>query len=105
MIAIEEQAAPTPDEFMKLAARGRPFVVRGLVADWPLVQAGRSSADQAIAQLTALDSGAPAEVMIAPPSEGGRFFYRDDFSGFNFTREKATLQQIGAHLLELAGAA
>jgi hypothetical protein len=102
MIAVEERTSASPDDFVEAAARGRPFVVRGLVRDWPLIEAGRSSAARAIEYIAALDCGAAADVMVAPPREGGRFFYREDFTGFNFTRQRATLKQVGAGLLELA---
>ena len=80
----------------------RPVVIRGAAAHWPLVAAARRSPAEAIACLTALDTGQPAEVMIAPPSERGRFFYRPDMRGFNFKRDKASLSQLAAHLLQIA---
>jgi hypothetical protein len=102
MIAVQERISATPDDFVETAARGRPFVVRGLVRDWPLIEAGRSGAAQAIEYIASLDCGAVADVMVAPPREGGRFFYREDFNGFNFERQRAALKQVGTSLLELA---
>lgn len=78
----------------------RPVVLRGLASDWPLVTAARKGAAAAIAHIGAFDSGMPAEVMIAPPAERGRFFFRPDMSGFNFAREKGTLSQVGKTLLD-----
>jgi hypothetical protein len=83
----------------------RPVVMRGLASHWPLVEAGRRSPEAAMAYLTALDSGQPTDVMVAPPSERGRFFYRPDMRGFNFKRDKATLTQLAAHLLQVAAEA
>lgn len=80
----------------------RPVVIRGAAADWPLVAAGRRGSAHAIEYLTALDTGRPAEVMIARPAERGRFFYRPDLRGFNFKRDKASLAQLAAHLLQIA---
>lgn len=85
--------------------RHRPAVIRGAARDWPLVEAGRRSAADAIAYLKSLDAGAPTEVMIASPSEHGRFFYRPDMRGFNFHKDRATLSQLGDHLLRIAGEA
>ena len=79
------------------------MVIRGAAVDWPLVAAAKRSATEAIARLSALDTGQPAEVMIAPPSERGRFFYKPDMRGFNFKRDKASLSQLAAHLLRIAG--
>jgi hypothetical protein len=85
--------------------RHRPVVIRGIAAGWPLVEAGRRSAEAAIGYLKTLDTGAPTEVMIAPPSERGRFFYRPDMRGFNFHKDRATLSQLADHLLQIAGQA
>ena len=49
------------------------------------------------------DTGAPADVMVAPASARGRFFYADDMNGFNFRREKASLSTLAAHLKTIAG--
>jgi hypothetical protein len=84
-------------------ARHRPVVIRDAAADWPLVAAGRHSVEAAIGYLKSLDTGAPTEVMIAPPGERGRFFYRPDMRGFNFHKDRATLSQLGEHLLQIAG--
>jgi hypothetical protein len=83
----------------------RPVVIRGAAADWPLVAAGRRSADAAIDYVKSLDAGVPTEVMIAPSGERGRFFYRPDMRGFNFHKDSATLSQLGDHLLQIAGQA
>ncbi|HEY6815060.1 MAG TPA: cupin-like domain-containing protein [Croceibacterium sp.] len=80
----------------------RPVVIRGVARDWPLVQAALRSPGEAIDYLKALDSGAPADVMVAPPAERGRFFYRPDMRGFNFKRDRATLSQLADHLLRIA---
>jgi hypothetical protein len=102
MLPLEEHRSPTPDEFAELSKAGQPFVMRGLVDDWPLVSAGRESPTAAVALLASMESGAPAEVMLAPPNIGGRFFYGPGAQGFNFTRQKATLSAVAAKLLELA---
>jgi hypothetical protein len=85
--------------------RHRPVVIRGAASRWPLVEAGRRSVAEAIGYLKSLDSGATAEVMIAPPGEHGRFFYRPDMRGFNFHKDRATLSQLADHLLQIAGEA
>lgn len=81
----------------------RPVVIRGAAAEWPIVAAARRSPAEALDCLAAYDNGRPAEVMIAPASERGRFFYRPDMRGFNFKRDKATRAQLAAHLLAIAG--
>jgi hypothetical protein len=83
----------------------RPVVIRGAARDWPLVAAALRSPDEALGYLKALDTGATTEVMIAQPSERGRFFYRPDMQGFNFAKDRATLSQLADHLLQIAGEA
>jgi hypothetical protein len=78
-----------PDEVLRSA---EPLVLRGLVAHWPMVRAARESAPAAIAYLKRFDHGGmPVVATVAPPEAGGRVFYDEDISGFNFRREKIPL--------------
>lgn len=70
---------------------GRPVLLRGLVADWPAVGAGRASAPGLAAYLRRFDRGLPVGMMLGPPSIDGRFFYNDDASGLNFRVENVPL--------------
>lgn len=79
-----------------------PVVVRGAAADWPIVQAGGRSTDEALSLIERMGSRAQTEVMLVPPEEKGRFFYRHDMRGFNFKKVKATLGQVAAHLRLIA---
>ncbi|WP_345725591.1 cupin-like domain-containing protein [Qipengyuania proteolytica] len=72
---------------------GAPFVVRGLVADWPLVQAGKESARAARAYLLDHARPAPFTVTIGEPGRDGRLFYNDDF-GMNFRTARGKLPDI-----------
>ena len=87
----------------EIATGYTPVVLRGLAAEWPAVRAARTS-DRAIADhIVTFDRGRSAEVMVAHHSEGGRFFYNDDVSGFNFERSKAPIRTLVAQLLALQG--
>ncbi|MBV8687687.1 MAG: cupin-like domain-containing protein [Alphaproteobacteria bacterium] len=88
-------AARFRDEIVPL---GRPAVLRGLVGEWPAVARGAASPRAMADYLAAFDRGAPVEGFIAPPEAGGRFFYSDDLSGFNFERRKGRVRDIAAHL-------
>ncbi|MBB5706783.1 cupin-like domain-containing protein [Sphingopyxis panaciterrulae] len=83
-------------------AAGRPAVIRGLVRDWPIVELGRRDWRAALAAIAARDSGAPADIMIAPASAKGRFFYGPDLRGFNFQRDRGPLARLAQHLVEIA---
>ncbi|HEU4650575.1 MAG TPA: cupin-like domain-containing protein [Croceibacterium sp.] len=104
MTQVEEIGPLGPTEFdADVRPRHCPVVIRGAARDWPLVEAAGRSAEAALGYLKSLDTGAQTEVMIAPPSERGRFFYRPDMRGFNFGKDQATLSQLADHLLRIAG--
>jgi hypothetical protein len=75
----------------------RPFVVRGLVADWPLVQAGRRSSRDARAYLLGRHREMPFTVSVGSPASGGRLFY-DEAMGMNFHTLRAPLPEIFAKI-------
>lgn len=73
------------------------------IADgWPLIAAGNAGPEELVEAICAMDSGEPAELMVGQPDIGGRFFYNDDLSGFNFSRQKAQLSQLARELLRVA---
>lgn len=88
-----------PDE---LLADGRPVIFRGVAADWPLVAAGRQGAEEAIAYLSRFDGGRPVVGYTGEPAIGGRYFYREDWSGLNFDARRVPLRDylatIARHL-------
>jgi len=85
-----------------LLAANEPVILRGLAADWPLVAAGRSGADAAIAYLKHYDGGRPIVGYTGDAAIGGRFFYCDDWSGLNFDAARVGLSdyldRIARHL-------
>lgn len=74
--------------------RGRPAILRGLVNDWPVVQAGRESAQALSAYLKSYYSGLPAPLFEGPAAINGRFFYNDTLDGFNFESKRALLSDV-----------
>jgi len=71
-----------------------PLVLRGLVAEWPLVRAARGGARQADAYLRRFYRDATVLASHSPPGTGGRIFYNDDLSGFNFTSQMVRFDQV-----------
>ncbi|MEY4250501.1 MAG: hypothetical protein RJA87_2134 [Pseudomonadota bacterium] len=71
----------------------KPFVIRGLVADWPLVQAGLKSNRAARDYLVKRARPVPFAVSIAPPSQEGRLFY-DGAMEVNFRMARGPLADI-----------
>lgn len=72
-----------------------PFVIRGLVTDWPLVQAGLRSDREARTYLVQRARPVPFAVSIAPPSQDGRLFY-DGAMEMNFRMARGQLADIFA---------
>lgn len=83
-----------------------PVVVRGLVADWPLAEAAKTSDVAAARYLRQFANDAlPAIATVAPPTVAGRIFYNDDFSGFNFRHERIPMTVALDTLLKYRDAA
>ena len=71
----------------------QPFVVRGLVKDWPLVTRGLNSAHEAREYLLERARPVPFTVTIGQPGRDGRLFYDDDFE-MNFRTARGKLPDI-----------
>lgn len=76
-----------------LHGASEPVVIRGLVLDWPLVQAGLQSAREARGYLAAHSRPVDLPVSIADPDQGGRLFY-DEAMAVNFRMGKGRLPDI-----------
>jgi hypothetical protein len=81
-----------------------PFVVRGLAAGWPLVRAGRQSAQAARDYLLVHARDRAFSVSVGMDTDGGRLFY-DDGMAMNFRMMKARLPEIMARIAEGEGRA
>ena len=78
--SVKEVSAPDREALEALIAAGEPCVVRGLVNDWPLVQAGKQSFEAARDYLKAHEKGRPISVSLGPTTNDGRIFYNDDMT-------------------------
>lgn len=87
----------------EIVPRGEPAVFRGLVANWPVVRAARDGPEALAAMLRFAATDEPFEAWFAPPGIDGRFEYTADFSGFNFERKLASLDQLLDLLLRQRG--
>ncbi|HEY4079688.1 MAG TPA: cupin-like domain-containing protein [Burkholderiaceae bacterium] len=75
-----------------------PVLMRGLVKHWPLVQTARQSDLDFCNYLRRFGNSTEIGVWRGAPEIEGRFFYNDDFTGFNFQRE---IHRFGTLLDEL----
>jgi hypothetical protein len=80
--------------FQRLVVAGcRPRVIRGLCADWPILQAAQQSPAALTGYLSELATDRLGEVFIGDPSIGGRYFYTERLEGFNFERRDLPLRE------------
>jgi hypothetical protein len=75
--------------FHEIRAAGEPVVLKGLVADWPIVRA-----KDAAAWLRGLATAKPVHFMRAAPEIEGRLHYDAGATGRNFERGEATLSEF-----------
>jgi hypothetical protein len=95
---VAEVEAGTPEELdAHLRGAERPFIVRNLIADWPLVAAGRQSARDARDYLLRRRRDRPFVVSVGQPGSGDRLFY-DEAMAMNFRTLNAKLQDIFAQI-------
>ena len=79
---------------------GRPAILRGLVANWPAVQAAARSPEDVSLLLKAASGDKPVDYFEGPPGGGGRYAYAPDMKGFTFERRKAKLGDLLDRILE-----
>lgn len=99
-VRVLEGVRPDQIPFDALFAANEPVILRGLVSDWALVQAGQLSSDRAMDELQRHSSGKPVGVYIAPAETNARFFYNDDCTGFNYQSKHTELSNIFAEIRE-----
>lgn len=83
----------------EIASLQQPAVLRGLVAQWPVVQLAQQSPEALCSWLVQNDSGADVDALMLHPREGGRIFYAADWSGFNYLRNRLPLSRVVEQLL------
>lgn len=88
---IAVRGATLPDELLRAT---EPYVVRGLAAHWPLVDAARTSIDAADGYLRRYYRDATVGAMLGKPDIEGRFFYNQDLTGFNYYSVRARLDTV-----------
>ncbi|AWL12315.1 [Histone H3]-lysine-36 demethylase [Saliniradius amylolyticus] len=77
----------------------QPAVMRGLVSDWPVVEAGKKGPQEVTDFIKSLDDGSPVYTIIGSPHIAGGFSYDDGFNGVNFERRQTRLSSTLDFLL------
>jgi hypothetical protein len=96
-------ATPAEIPFDAILAGQTPMVFKGLVRDWPLVQAGLKSAQAARDHIRAHDRGGRVVGYLGDPAIKGRFFYDEGRTGLNFKAERAPLEDFLCRLEAVEG--
>ena len=97
-VRILEGVLPDQIPFDELIQGNEPVILRGLVSNWGLFQAGKVSPDSAMEILQSHSSDKPVGVYIAPSDTDARFFYNDDCTGFNYESQHRELSEIFAEI-------
>lgn len=74
-----------------IVKKGKPAVLKGLVDNWPVVQAAKCSSDEFIDYLASFGYQGNIEALRCRASENGFLFYNKRFTGFNFERRATTM--------------
>jgi len=77
-----------------ILASTEPLLLRGLVANWPMVAAARNSPQAAIDYLRRWYVDATVNAMLGAPEIDGRFFYNEALDGFNFQPMRVRLDAV-----------
>ncbi|MFC3096032.1 cupin-like domain-containing protein [Alteromonas sediminis] len=79
-----------------------PCILRGMVADWPLVQEGLRSDQHAVDYLMSFYNQQPVNAFMAGPEAKRRIFYNDTIDGFNFVQSQVYLNDALNKIIEVA---
>jgi hypothetical protein len=90
----ELEVTGTPGWRAEVFGSSEPLLLRGLVASWPLVRAGERSIEAALAYLRGYYRDATVGAWFGPPQIRGRFFYNEDYSGFNYQASMVKLDAV-----------
>lgn len=103
--AVREYSGVSAASFeSEIAASGEPAVMRGLVGDWPIVASARRSEQALCDYIAAFAPRQEVRFFRGDAAIEGRFFYNADFSGFNFERSEAALEDLLREIMALRGA-
>ncbi|MEE2001869.1 cupin-like domain-containing protein [Alkalimonas sp. MEB108] len=94
----------TPQQFFAdIQPLNQPAVLKGLVGDWPAVQAAKHSTGEFAHYLQAFDNGQLVTTLLLAAQTNGRIFYQPQFNGFNYERRQYPVSAILAQLMRSAG--
>ena len=88
---------------LSLVHEQQPVILRGLVSDWPLVQAARKSPEQAIDYLKSHYNGKRTMVYEGPSAIRGRYFYNQEVTKLNYQSHMGQIDDMLDRILSTLG--
>ncbi|CAM4080472.1 cupin-like domain-containing protein [Roseateles saccharophilus] len=89
MRAMKELDGVTRERFEReVVPAYEPVVMRGVVAQWPLVAQAHAGLEPCLHYLMGFDRGEAVDAVLARPEPTRAFSYRPGLDGFNFTRDQ-----------------
>jgi hypothetical protein len=79
---------------LEILTSSEPLLLRGLVADWPIVTAGKNSIGGAIEYIQQFYRDEPVTTFCAQKEAKGRLFYNEDCTGFDYELVDANLNLV-----------
>jgi hypothetical protein len=94
-----------PEHFLREVVEPcQPVIVREAVRNWPVVRAGLRSPEAFRDYLLQFDDGSQTEAFFGEPQIGGKYYYAEGLSGFNFERRRVGFAEaLHAMLAPAAG--
>ena len=91
----------TPERFQREVVAGcQPLLLRGLVGEWPVVNAAQGSPLHFKDYIAAFDVGGRIEAYFGDPAIRGKYYYAPGLTGFNFERRRMKLLEALAAIVE-----
>ncbi|HEV7716200.1 MAG TPA: cupin-like domain-containing protein [Steroidobacteraceae bacterium] len=102
-VPVIERCGPDRFPLAELLAQAEPAVLKGLVRDWPLVQAGLRADDDAMGYLKSFYNGRTVGTYFGAPEIAGRLFYNDAVTELNFDVRRTPLDEVLEHIRQHLG--
>src|SRR5689334_21014032 len=93
-IRVLEGCQPDKLPIAQLLRDNEPVVLKGLVNNWELVQAGKTSILDAMNYLRSFYNGRPVGSSFADPGIAGRLFYNEEFTALNFNVTRGSMDDV-----------
>ena len=102
--SVREVTGVKPDGLSpEILSATEPLLLKGMVADWPIVRAARQSTNSAVTYIRRFDQGATVGAFLGAPDNKGRVFYNEDLTGFNYQPVKLSFEKLLDELQQYMG--